>query len=62
MLRKVIARGLLIRETYLKPSVVELEKIEYDKLVKATRRRVSDVFYSQQSKIENAFIGSLNRK
>lgn len=62
MLIKAIKRGIILRETYLKPSIIELEKIEYDKLVKATRKRVSDVYWSQQSKVENAFIGIINRK
>lgn len=62
MLSKVIKRGFLLRETYLKPSIIELEKIEYDKLMKASRKRVAGIYWDQQSKVENAFIGNLTRK
>ena len=62
MLSKILKRGFLLRETYLKPSIIELEKAEYEKLVKATRKRVTEVYWSQQSIVENSFIGKLTRE
>lgn len=62
MLRKVIKRRFLLRETYLKPSIIELEKLEYEKLANATRKKVSNIFWDQQSKVENAFIGKIKRE
>jgi len=62
MLRKVKKRGFLLKETYIQPSIIELEKIEYDKLAKAKKNSVSEMFWEHQAKIENVFIGMLNRK
>ena len=62
MLRKVIKRGFLLRETYLQPSIIELENIEYKKLAKAKTREVGKTFWNQQAKVENAFIGNLIRE
>ena len=62
MLTKILRRSFLIRQTMLEPSIVEIEKAEYEKLRKAFKRKTSDIYYEQLTRVENSFIGLFRRR
>lgn len=62
MLRKLVRHKTILRLKRREPFVTELERREYDKLVKESRK-VNTKFYSdQQAHIENKFIAEFEEK
>ena len=59
---KTLRRTFLIRQTMLQPSIVEIEKEEYKKLVVEYRNKNREIFSEQMGNVENDFISMLIRQ
>ena len=62
MIFKTLRRTFLIRQTMLQPSIVEIEKEEYKKLVVEYRNKNREIFSEQMGNVENDFISILIRQ
>lgn len=62
MIFKTLRRTFLIRQTMLQPSIVEIEKEEYKKLVVEYRNKNREIFSEQMGNVENDFISMLIRQ
>lgn len=61
MLRRLVKMRFRIRKLEYEPSIVELEKKEYNKLVTQHRKQNIEIFWDMQRVVENKFIGKNNK-
>ena len=62
MFSRFIIRNFRVRTHKNKPFITELEKIEYEKLVKGYRKHNTDLYWEIQTKVENDFISKIMRQ